>query len=93
MVKIRGMSSRVERTDECMTAEMLDVGRPKTSPTSVAVVPSGKWDETAKKGQTRVESKVGRHKLRCDTETDACIDAPTSLVSVLAASSVSPGVN
>ena len=93
---VRGMSLLAERSDRCKT-QLLDVGRPKTSPTSnweftgsVTVVPSGKWTATAKKEQTRLESKVEKQMHRsCDSETHDRTDARL----ILSSSSVSHGEN
>ena len=94
------MSLLAERSDRCKT-QLLDVGRPKTSPTSnweltgsVTVVPSGKGNATAKKEQTRLESKVEKQMHRsCDSETHDRTDARLILSSSSSCSSVSHAVN
>ena len=56
------------------------------------MVPSGKWNATAKKEQTRLESKVEKQMHRsCDSETHDRTDARLILSS--SSSSVSHGVN
>ena len=95
------MSLLAERSDRCKT-QLLDVGRPKTSPTSnweltrcVTVVPSGKWNATSQKEQTRLESTVEKQMHRsCDSETHDRTDARLILSSSSSSSSsVSHGVN